>query len=114
MVVELDLFSGRSNPRWELDARSRDHLAQLQRRLSPTRAAADPPGLGYRGFVWHDGAGGAVSRVYGGYLRTPTATLADPAFSIERYLLERLPAEFGSVRPRVAAEIGRLQRDRGR
>lgn len=110
MLVELDLFSGRPNPRWELDARGRDHLAQLQRRLRPARAGADPPGLGYRGFVWRDGTGAAASRAYGGYLRILGATLGDPAFSIERYLLGCLPAEFESLRPRIAAEITRLQR----
>jgi hypothetical protein len=110
MLVELDLFSGRPNPRWELDARGRDHLAQLLRRLRPAAAAADLPGLGYRGFVWRDGTG-AASRAYGGYLRLPNATLGDPAFSVERCLLDRLPAELGSLRPRVAAEIIRLQRE---
>ena len=104
MLVELDVFSGRPNPRWELDEPSSRQLRQLEGRLTTSRdAAPEPPGLGYRGFVYSD-AGRRV-RAYRGYVRTPRALLADPTFSIEKHLLDQLPAEFAEWRNRIAAEL---------
>ena len=51
MRVELDIFSGRPNPSWELSA---DEVAELTRRvatLSPCDEAPVEVGLGFRGFV---------------------------------------------------------------
>src|SRR5438874_9009950 len=48
--VELDIFSGRPNPRWML---SREQAGRLHDQFSE-RIPAEPqeaPGLGYRGFV---------------------------------------------------------------
>jgi hypothetical protein len=104
MFVELDVFSGRPNPRWELDEQRTQELRQLVRRLTPAREAApEPPGLGYRGFVYSD-AGGQV-RVYRGYVRTPRTVLADPSFSVEKYLSDQLPAEYAELRNRIATEL---------
>ena len=104
MLVELDVFSGRPNPRWELDEQSSQQLVQLERRLTSTREAApEPPGLGYRGFVY-SAASGQV-RAYRGYLRTPREVLADPTFSVEKFLLDRLPAEYAELRASIGAEI---------
>jgi hypothetical protein len=51
MHVELDVFSGRPNPRWELShaevAELRTRLAGLPRCDQPT----DEPALGYRGLI---------------------------------------------------------------
>ncbi len=54
--IELDAFSGRPNPRWQLhDA----ELAALERRLrrvpATPRSEVLAQGLGYRGFYIHDG-----------------------------------------------------------
>jgi len=48
--VELDIFSGRSNPRWTLAA---DRAQALTALIEQGSAAEwrEPPGLGYRGFV---------------------------------------------------------------
>ena len=49
--VELDVFSGRVNPSWDLPAKDASELA---RRLAGLPSVARPPaepGLGYRGFV---------------------------------------------------------------
>ena len=51
--VELDLYSGRPNPRWELTA---EEGRELLRRLGDLEGSAagfapEPPGLGYRGFI---------------------------------------------------------------
>jgi hypothetical protein len=110
MLVELDVFSGRPNPRWELDEPRRRQMRQLEERLTTSREAApEPPGVGYRGFVYA-GAGGRV-RAYRGYVRTPQAVLADPTFSIEKFLLDQLPAEFEECRSTIAAELDRYRRD---
>lgn len=104
MLVELDVFSGRPNPRWELDEQRSQELRQLERRLTPARQAApEPPGLGYRGFV-HSDASGQV-RAYRGYVKTPRTVLADPSFSVEKYLRNQLPAEYAELRNWLAAEL---------
>lgn len=104
MLVELDVFSGRPNPRWELDEQSSQQLRQLEERLTSARQApVEPPGLGYRGFVHSDGSGQV--RAYRGYVRTPREVLADPTFSVEKFLLDRLPAEYAELRASIAAEL---------
>jgi hypothetical protein len=104
MFVELDVFSGRPNPRWELDEHRSHQLLQLESRLTRTRQAApEPPGLGYRGFLYSD-ANGPV-RAYRGYVTTARAVLADPAFSVERFLLEQVPAEYAALGRRIASEL---------
>lgn len=104
LLVELDVFSGRPNPRWELDEQSSQQLGRLQGRLTSTRQAPpEPPGLGYRGFVYSDGSGQV--RVYRGYVRTVREVLGDPTFSVENFLLDRLPAEYAGLRARIAAEL---------
>lgn len=61
--VELDVFSGRPNPRWTLMAGRAAELGQLIRDLEPADRPK-PPGLGYRGFVLTSGA--AKASVFGG------------------------------------------------
>ena len=104
MLVELDIFSGRPNPCWELDEiRSREVL-QLQSRLQrSSRTHAEPPGLGYKGFCYSDGAGRV--RVYHGFVLTARAVLADPCFTVERYLMDHIPEEFAALRKRISSEI---------
>ena len=104
MLVELDVFSGRPNPRWELDEQSSKKLLQIQSRLRRTRESPpDPPGLGYRGF-WYADATTRV-RAYRGYVTTTRTVLRDPAFSIEQFLLDRLPPEYAALRQRIVAEL---------
>ena len=55
MQVGLDVFQRPADPEWQLDEAA---AGKVRRRLialrpSPTRAA-DPPGLGYRGFTCTD------------------------------------------------------------
>ena len=103
MLVELDIFSGRPNPRWKLDEPSAEALRQLVVRLAATaESPPEPPGLGYRGFVFEDATG--QSRAYKGFVIRSDLVQADPSSSIERFLLDGLPAELQELRRRVALE----------
>jgi hypothetical protein len=104
VVIELDVFSGRPNPRWELDEPSARRLVEIHRQLDASvRASAEPPGLGYRGFryILDDVAWRAWNATVLGGGRS----LADPDRSVERLLLDRLPTEYDELRARLATEI---------
>jgi hypothetical protein len=104
MLVELDVFSGRPNPRWELDEHRSQELRQMEMRLAPaSETAPEPPGLGYRGFVYSDARGQV--RAYRGYLKTPRTVLVDPSVSVETYLRDQLPTEYGELSNWIASEI---------
>jgi hypothetical protein len=107
MVVELDIFSGRPNPQWQL---SEDLAAQVVRLLESLELAAshnrpNPPGLGYRGFRLSD-PGGLHYWAYGGLVVGGTTVLADPTRMLERFLLEHLPEEYADLRPLIESAIG--------
>lgn len=104
MLVELDAFSGRPNPRWELDEQGSRELRLLEKRLTPVDGPApEPPGLGYRGYVYSNDSGQV--RAYRGFVTTCRAVLADPSRTVERYLTGQLPADHGEIRDWIAAEI---------
>jgi hypothetical protein len=56
-AVELDVFSGRPNPRWQLTAAEASELEGRLRGLPETSQAAIPDNLGYRGFHIEDEIG---------------------------------------------------------
>jgi hypothetical protein len=50
--IELDIFSGRPNPRWTLDAaEGKEFLTRLLDRSVPMAPLSSREGLGYRGFI---------------------------------------------------------------
>ena len=101
MIVELDIFSGRPNPRWELDESARQKLSRIEQGLAPAEAAPNaPPPLGYRGFVY--AIGGKARRAFLGRVECGDSLLDDPGLSIEHLLLDARPAEFAPVRGRIA------------
>lgn len=51
MRVELDIFSGRPNPEWELRKNDVAVLQSIIDHASPSPRTAERPGLGYRGFI---------------------------------------------------------------
>ncbi|MEB3318913.1 MAG: hypothetical protein VKO39_12345 [Cyanobacteriota bacterium] len=51
MVVELDVFSGRPNPRWQLSQAETIDVEAALRDLPRTDASPSEPGLGYRGLI---------------------------------------------------------------
>jgi hypothetical protein len=104
VLVELDVFSGRPNPRWQLDEPGAEGLRQILSQLATTATGPpEPPGLGYRGFVFTDETGRTLA--YKGHVIRPDGVLADPSFSVERFLLERLPAEFQELGRRISVEL---------
>ena len=95
-VVVLDVFSGRPNPTWSLDAEPTAALRSLLAALPSTPAAAPLDGLGYRGFLVElkDQTGATVERLsaYRGLVQRqpgdPSAVLLDPGRTVERFLLD--------------------------
>jgi hypothetical protein len=91
MRIELDIFSGRPNPHWDLTAQE---AAEFTRLLADLEARDDvlapPDGLGYRGFrvlqgsprlevsVWRENVIGLGARFFRAW---------DESRSVERFLL---------------------------
>jgi hypothetical protein len=70
-AIELDIFSGRPNPRWTLDpAEDREFLTRLRDRAVPMAPIGSGHRLGYRGFVVR--ADGATAEALTA-MRLPTA-----------------------------------------
>jgi hypothetical protein len=97
-LVELDLFSGRPNPTWELDDRRAQELQNLIEGLPPTDLPPpEPPGLGYRGF--RVVLGDRSYRVWGTHVAAgPGEHRGDPHRAAETFLLDRVPPEHGDLR----------------
>ena len=104
MVVELDAFSGRPNPRWQLTEREAAELAQLIAGLEPAPGAPSPrpPGLGYRGFRLK-GSAGETYWVYRDLVQSPDLVLADPYRRVESFLRDHMPEALNGLRPWLEA-----------
>ncbi len=95
MEAELDAFSGRPNPKWQLTDGDAQKVRQLLSRLpAHTGKAGEPPGLGYRGIVLHtdDSPSGPTSlRIYSGFVviydSAGDRVLRDQDRTLERFLL---------------------------
>jgi hypothetical protein len=119
MRVEADLFSGRPNPVWTLDAAEEGEVARLLRTLRPGGPSPRPPGLGYRGMMLRGLSaalpGCAELRLFHGAgvaeCDGEHRTFTDPDRAVERWLAasgrRRLDAELFQV---LHAE---LERDPG-
>jgi hypothetical protein len=104
MIVELDVFSGRPNPRWQLDEARARQLEALHHQLpAATEVAAEPPGLGYRGFLYALDA--ARWRAWKGFVTADDQTLVDRPRAVVRLLLGALPGEHAELREHLAHEI---------
>ncbi|MEV0413359.1 hypothetical protein AB0I68_21790 [Streptomyces sp. NPDC050448] len=102
--MELDIFSGRPNPRWALDGEAAEEMWSLVDGLTPGPVTPpELPGLGYRGFVCSSGS--LTCRAFDARAAVGNLVLADPDRTVERWLLDRLPPEFESLRSVVAAAI---------
>ena len=95
MRAELQVFSGRPNPAWELTPAEVDELASRFRRLTVTTSAPSEPALGYRG-VAVENPGGAADlpariQACGGVVSAPRPGgrfALDDTEGIERWLLD--------------------------
>jgi hypothetical protein len=94
--VELDAFSGRPNPRWDL---SREQGTEFQKRLHALKSqggASVGDGLGYRGFVVRPNGGPGDGydevRLYRGVVVIHRGehleTLSDPGRGLEQWLAD--------------------------
>src|SRR5947208_291634 len=90
--IELDVFSGRPNPTWNLEPSLEAELVNRLRALPPThRQAPEPPGLGYRGLLIRPSPETGprhTIRVYRGVVKHPNGHREDPGRGLERWLLE--------------------------
>ena len=104
LLIELDAFSGRPNPRWELDYADSNTLRALIAGLpASSEAPAESAGLGYRGFICIDA--GERFRAFKGRVVKPDVVLADPTMRVEKFLLDRLPPGLERISVRIAAEL---------
>src|SRR5689334_13843506 len=55
LEIELDVFSGRPNPRWVVPEVERDSLLNMVASLREAGGPMPATGLGYRGFILRDG-----------------------------------------------------------
>ncbi len=105
MLVELDVFSGQRNPQWLLDKEHEKLVRALHQSLSQTGdSVPEPPGLGYRGFLYT--LDHVDCRAWNGTVRGADRTLQDPGQKIERLLLSLLPPEFAGLRDRIVGQLG--------
>lgn len=93
--VELDIFSGRPNPTWELSQEQGRELRERIARLPRVQDGAFPEPLGYRGITAAlPGADGGEERIrlFGGAVRVETSGatwfLNDADRQLERWLAE--------------------------
>lgn len=89
--VELDVFSGRPNPAWDLNASQVAQFAGLLAALPEAPAAAPPGQLGYRGFIVQLSDPATTVQVYDATVwvtaGAETAHRADQGRALERWLL---------------------------
>jgi hypothetical protein len=101
--VEIDIFSGRPNPSFQLDHAATTELLQLLDTIKRGAGAAPRDGLGFRGFlVSIEGHPGI--RVSGTAVTSGGQQLVDPSRTVERFLMSKMPDEqkrqFSDVLPR--------------
>jgi hypothetical protein len=117
LQIEMDAFSGRPNPRWELTAaQAAEFIRRLRALQSPGGNAAAHEGLGYRGFIV-TANGGKVDgydevRLYRGTILKRHGDRAeafrDPSRGLERWLLDSARGHVAeSIRQYVRGEIER-------
>ena len=66
MEVELDVYSGKPNPTWEIPPDQASALLAKVGSQRDDKATMADPGLGYRGFILR--SGDRTIRVYGGLI----------------------------------------------
>lgn len=103
MRVELDMFSGRPNPEWEVSAAVEQELAQLESGLRASQHAMPLPAFGYRGFVYREGRD--ARRAFDGTLTRAEQSFEDPERHIERLLAATMPDALKGLRAYLPDEL---------
>ena len=98
ITIELDVFSGRPNPTWNLTPGQAQELLRVLdviRRDGRTRPPCQVPGLGYRGFHVRTAsdAQSATWQVFDGCVEYDGQFFDDSGRVAENYLLEAMPAQ---------------------
>jgi hypothetical protein len=79
LEIELDVYSGKPNPKWELPPDEASSLLKTVESAPEEKAEMNLPGLGYRGFILRPGT--KIIRVYHGLIAVEesgvTRTLRD-------------------------------------
>ena len=79
LEIELDVYSGKPNPKWELPPEEASGLLKIIESAPEEKAEMNLPGLGYRGFILRSGK--KTIRVYHGLIAVEdsgaTRTLRD-------------------------------------
>jgi hypothetical protein len=95
MRIEADIFSGRPNPSFDLNAEQSAALIALLQSLHTGGEPREPPGLGYRGFLIGDAEavlpGITRLRAFGGTVVSTSEqarVLSDPSRTVEQWLLQ--------------------------
>ncbi|WP_210180580.1 hypothetical protein [Bradyrhizobium jicamae] len=94
--VEIDVFSGRPNPTWELERTDLSVLLNLLQKLSKVKSAAGAAnGLGFRGFKVSFLTRGTQRELYvkGSSVIDGQKRFSDNHKKIEKFLLAKMPPE---------------------
>ena len=94
--VEIDVFSGRPNPMWELrrtDLTALLRLLEKARKVKTAAGAAD--GLGFRGFKVSFTTRGTQRELHvkGNFVSDGPKRFSDDHKTIEKFLLAKMPPE---------------------
>jgi len=103
--VELDIFSGRPNPTWELSTADTATLTEMIGSLPSSPPADLPTPLGYRGFLMtlDEPESGSVTRIRAcqgivEYQGREIKYYTDPGKQVERWLM-------GTARPYIDSQL---------
>lgn len=103
--IELDIFSGRPNPKWYLDAASVERLTTLLKaqRVTTSHDSAKVPALGFRGFQIEvrEGARRRSYKVYRETLEADGKQFEDPGREVETLLRTTAPDQIRAEFPDI-------------
>jgi hypothetical protein len=111
ITIEVDVFSGRPNPSWELSADEARTLLQMLdgARSGPRREPCAVPGLGYRGLnvKIFRAAGLSHWRAFDGCVEHDGRAFDDGKANVESFILRSMPP---GLKSDLAAVLPKLDR----